>query len=437
MSQVALGWSMAPTKLRWLDWLAGFLLLGYFCMTRSFAYLGVAPLYIGEIGLAAFLLCHPQPAIRQWIGTQYRPSPISGFSWLYYLFLGYGVISIVRGVSAGHDLMVTVQCAVVHVYPLYFFVGWWVGGRHSRFLPKAIYWMAWLNGLYGLVYIPLLLHSKEIMTGMEVGWFGDPRGASVAILGLLCFGREFKRAWIPLIINFVVLVGMQSRSAWIALFLCIPLWGLLAGRLPGVLKVSTAAFATLLLFLMVDAPLPIRNDQGERLTTRNVVGFAIAAVDKEAASGMTRHAASDNSTVTWRTRWWDTLWHTSHETPTRALFGPGYGYPIWNYHEEKLDDVKLRTPHNAFYFALVYTGWTGVILFFGLQLGLAAVLWRVYRHTGQAFGFCFWVLMMVRSCFTPFFETPYGAIPFFLICGLAAAPLMHASLSNEPKQVTR
>ena len=438
MNQLALPWNADSSQLRWMDWLAAFLLLGYLCMTRSFAHLGVSPIYIGEIALAVFLFAHPQPAIREWIGSQCRPSAISGISWCFYLFVAYGVIALIRGIGAGYDVMTSLLCAVIHVYPLYFFAGWWIGGRHANFLPKTIFWMAWLNGIYGLVFIPFILHTQnDMMTGSEVGWFGDPRGASVAIIGLLCFGRHLKRAWLPLLLNIVVLVGMHNRSAWVAMLVCVPLWGLLAGRVSTVLKATTAAVAVLLLFLIVDAPLPMRNDEGERMTTRNVVGFAVAAIDRDTAVGLTQYADSGNSTVTWRTRWWDNLWRVTHQTPTQALFGPGYGFPIWEYHEENLDDFKLRTPHNSFFYVLVYTGWIGVILFFGLQFVLATVLWRVYCTTGQPFGICFWALSMIRACFTPFYETPYCAIPFFLICGLAAAPLLRVLPGKEIQQASK
>ena len=40
--------------------IVGFLLIGYLSMARSFAYLGVPLLYIGEIALAAFLLLKPR-----------------------------------------------------------------------------------------------------------------------------------------------------------------------------------------------------------------------------------------------------------------------------------------------------------------------------------------------------------------------------------------
>ncbi len=413
-----------PLGMAWIDWAVAILVLGYLTFTRTFAYLGVAPIYIGEAALAAFLIARAQPIVRPLLGSQIQASPISGWTWWLFLFLGYGLVELMRGVAAGHDKMVALQNFVFHAYPLFFFAGVWVGRTHRKLLANTIWWLAWLNGLYGIIYVAFVYPGEDTVVGAGISWFGQPRGATVVILGLLCFVRDWRKTWLPLLLNAFVLVGMQGRSEWISLAVCLPLWGLLAGRLSHVFKLAMLGVTALLLFLVVDVPLPMKNNEGQQMSTHKVVGFALSAVDEDAAKDLYTRASSDASTVTWRTRWWSSLWLMVHDTPARALFGPGYGFPIWEYHEEQLDDFKLRTPHNAFMYALSYTGWIGVLLFYGLQFCLALLLWRVYRLTGQAFGICFWVLMMTRSMFDPFFETPYLAIPYWLIMGLAVAPLL-------------
>ena len=48
--------------------MASFLILGYFVMGRTFAYLGIPPLhiFIGEIVLGSFLLLGPETTRGQW-----------------------------------------------------------------------------------------------------------------------------------------------------------------------------------------------------------------------------------------------------------------------------------------------------------------------------------------------------------------------------------
>jgi hypothetical protein len=44
------------------------------------------------------------------------------------------------------------------------------------------------------------------------------------------------------------------------------------------------------------------------------------------------------------------------------------------------DFRDLRTPHNIFYYALGYSGWLGVLLFFSLQVACGALVSRVYKN---------------------------------------------------------
>ena len=56
---------------------AGFLLVGYLGIGKSFAYLGIPPLFIGEIALAAFLLLKPRVALGTWATSLLRRSPLN------------------------------------------------------------------------------------------------------------------------------------------------------------------------------------------------------------------------------------------------------------------------------------------------------------------------------------------------------------------------
>lgn len=98
----------------------------------------------------------------------------------------------------------------------------------------------------------------------------------------------------------------------------------------------------------------------------------------------------------------------------------------------------LRTPHNIFFYALGYGGWIGVALFFLLQVSLARLLLRAYRVTGQPFGLVFWAMSLSLAFFGNFFETPFGAIPFYLLTGLAIAPVLlgRREADAPPRDVT-
>ena len=107
-------------------------------------------------------------------------------------------------------------------------------------------------------------------------------------------------------------------------------------------------------------------------------------------------------------------------------FGHGYGFDLFGLAPDEVrqgqGDWDVRTPHSTFYYALGYTGWIGVALFGWLHFAIFRLLWRSFSElTGQPAGVVFWVMAMVRVSFEEGFETPFKAIPFYLLWGMTMA----------------
>jgi hypothetical protein len=421
-----------------LDWMLVLLMLGYLCMSRSFAHWGAPPLFVGEAVLIAFVLLRPGVLIELFGNSLTSSSaPLSGLAWWYFLFLAFGIIELLRGLNSGHPRQVAVQCFVFNVYPLFCFMGIWLGRRHPDLIPSMIRLFAWVHGIYGTFYLAVLSHGvspheMEMEEAIKPPLFGQPEGAALLLLGLIAFERKLSRMWLPLALNSFVLLGGQVRAELVGFVAAIVLLCYLTRRLAILLKVGAVIGGLLLVGYITDFKIEAPALRGGVISSRQIVGRIISASSGKAATKYMSAEDAENfeSTVTWRTGWWHNIWHMVHTGPDsgstleRILIGPGYGYPIWLLHPEDLGDVPIRTPHNVFMYALAYTGWLGVTLFYGLQFCLASLLWRVYRRTGQPFGLCAWLLFMVWSFFDNFFETPFGAIPFFLLTGLATAPIL-------------
>ena len=133
-------------------WIAGFLLLGYLTMGRSFAYLGIPPIFIGEVVLAAFLLLKPRIALGTWAASLLRPSPLNGLGLTLLAFMAYGLWQVGRGVLGGYPVVHTLKFFTFNYYTLYLFMGLWIGLHTPDFLPKLIRVIAWVNGIYGVIY---------------------------------------------------------------------------------------------------------------------------------------------------------------------------------------------------------------------------------------------------------------------------------------------
>ena len=156
-----------------------------------------------------------------------------------------------------------------------------------------------------------------------------------------------------------------------------------------------------------------------------VLGRVIAPIDAELAKEWQPDAKIYADTVEWRQKWWDAIWRSVHSTPMLEAFGHGYGFDLFALAPEDVragQEDEIRTPHSVFFYALGYTGWVGVVLFGILQFAILRLLWRSYRFTRQPAGVVWWFTGMAMAFFEASFDTPYKAIPFYLLMGFSIAP---------------
>ena len=411
----------------WWQRVTIFMVVGYFAMGRSFAYFGIPQLklFIGEIVLFTFLLGHPRRSVDKVRRALAHSELLSDYSWALAVLLLYGIGEIFRGAYNGDSVLNGIQSFVFNYYPLYFLLGIWMGERDSRFVEKLIIANAWVSGIYGLLYIGLLSNAGfEIPGGQGVGvpLFGQPWGSMVALLGILCLELDLKRTWFLILINMGVLLGMQVRAEWLGFVVGTLTYSFLTRRFDKLMGAVAITGLFLMVGLIADIRLPGASSRGGAISTRDIVGRAIAPINKDLAAELTPHAANNASTFEWRTNWWKAIWEDNHKDAVTAVFGEGYGYPLVNLVDYLKGRTFIRTPHNMFFFALGYGGWLLVGIFSLLQIFVLRLLIRAWRVSGNPFGVVMWASVIVWSLFGDAFETPYGAIPFFVIVGALAAP---------------
>lgn len=408
--------------------IAGFLLLGYLCWKRSFAYLGVPPLFIGEIVLAALLLLKPRVVLGTWVASLFRASPLNELGLALLVFVLYGIWQVGRGVLSGSSLLYTLKFFIFNYYTLYIFFGMWVALQAPDSLRRLIRVIAWVNGIYGLLFIVALRSVAVSMPGyggaVDVPLFSPPAGQVVVILGLLCFERDLRAVWFVLLLNIVVTLVWQVRAEWLGLALGIVTWGLLTGRFGRVVATGMAALAVLGMIELADIKLAGRNKANVSLSEN--LARIISPIDLELAKQLSPNAERHASTAEWREKWWEQIWRSVHSTPMLAAFGHGYAFNLFGLAPPEVtdgqEDSDVRTPHSVFYYALGYTGWVGVALFGLLQFAIVRLLWRSHRVCGQPAGVVFWIMGIAMACFEGGFEAPYKAIPFYLLVGMSIAP---------------
>jgi hypothetical protein len=418
------------------------LIVGYLGMSRAFAYVGIPAwkLFIGEVVLVFLLLLGPKTRGRPWLWVASKLLGLKRLLTWYGLFLGYGIFQVLRGIEQGNPPLVAVRDLAFNYYPLYFFLGLWAGLTRPDLLPRLIRSFAWFNAIYGMLFILFLSRVEWYVPGVsaeigDVPVFGQPIYSFVALLGLLAYEKDFSRSWYLWVLNGCVMLGMQFRTEWLAFALGLVIWCVLTRQGKRVLQVGAVMASLLALMYVTDFRLPSPEGRSEydisarQMVDRVLAPFRADVADVKTAAG-SGGVDSQEATFVFRTVWWLAIWDSAHSSFQTAVLGHGYGFPLGDL-VPYIEGSFIRTPHNTFFYALGYTGWIGVLLFALFQSAIFRLLWLAYRSSGDPFGIIYWVSMLTFSMALPLVETPYGAIPLYLVLGWCASPALLSEKSSE------
>lgn len=411
--------------------------LGYLVIGRTFGYLGLPQvnLFLGEILLLTCVALRPT---RQRLLQAVRDLGEAG-RW-HVLSLGVVVVLVVgiyealRGVSSGNDLLTALKNLPFNYYPLFLFIGIWWGTRDPDAMRRATLWLARGNAYYGTAFVLVLSKSTLQFPGQsDVPLFGNGNSSGLALLGLMVFHRS--RSWetrLLLALNAFVLLGLQQRSEWLGFAAGLMVLCLLTHRMKNFLKGTVAVLGLLTVVSVLGITVPGAAGRGGEITLGGVVGRSVAAVAPNLASHYVKDTQVYSATAQWRTIWWGNIWHAANADPSTGVLGHGYGYELRLLGKNVPADT--RTPHNAFFYALGYTGWLGVSSIAVLWGCLGRLLWQVWRTKREIFGILIGVFSLGLGMFGNWFETPYGALPTYLLIGLALSSLGRADApaASEP-----
>lgn len=394
---------------------------------RSFFYIGIPPahLFIGDIVLAMFLFFRTDRSLGTWTRTLIGPSDYTFFSWCLLVSCLYGGFEVLYGLYLGYPVLTALENLVFNIYPLYFFLGIWVGSEYPTLLRKAYRGLAWILAIYGPAYFLFLDKIQWNMPGSTTPIFSQAGGGGMILLSLLALERRPRRFWPLMLIAGVVTLAVQVRAEWIATGIAFAIWGVLERKMRFVGMVAAMTMLLLLAGYATDVNLPSPQERGGSISTREIVARGISAISPSLAEKYTDSADVSfyYGTVYWRTRWWDAIWNSVQDNHTSMLIGNGYGFPLAGL-VPYLAGQDIRTPHNIAMYALGYTGWVGLAIFIGLQLSMMLLAWKAYRATGRSWPLAFWCAGLVSAFFGNFLESPIGAIPFYLLLGLAIGPAL-------------
>jgi hypothetical protein len=417
----------------WWVRLLVFQLAGYLLVGRTFGYVGVAPakIFIGEIVLVGFLLLRPKDLAVRFLNALFGKNPMSGIACAMAVFLIYGVAQAARGVALDYPALVAAQNLVFNYYPFYLFLGVWLGLERPGLLERFVPWMGWAHGIYGLAYVLVLNNVHTLLPGVYgVRLFGQPNASPILIILLGTMPGGLWKRWAPLVLNILTLIGIQVRAEWLSLLAAIAVWAIVTRRFTSLAVRMMAALAVFGVLFVTDVTIPGAPDRGGDTSARRVIGRALSSLDPETASEFADNARGSAETVSWRTQWWRAIWNEVEQTPETSAFGLAYGFPL-NSLANKLRAHAIRTPHSIFFYTLGHTGWVGVILFVYLLWQLIRLQLNVYRLNANPLGLMMVAQALSAALFENLFETPFGAVQFWMLSGLLAAPIAAAADHRE------
>ena len=151
----------------------------------------------------------------------YTPrSQLKRFEWLLLLFLVDGAFAVLRGISRGYPTFTAFRDIAFNYYPIFLFLGIWVGLQDKHFLRRLARVLALWAGCYGLAWILLLNRIPWVIPGTDgrvLLFLGPYGGSAVALLGLLAFEPRLLSVWHLVLLNMFVLLGSTSRADWVGL----------------------------------------------------------------------------------------------------------------------------------------------------------------------------------------------------------------------------
>lgn len=411
--------------LTWLV-LARILIIGYNTAGRTFAYIGIWQLkiFLGEVVLAVFMW-RKHRAFDWFFLRARRNRYVELLRAALIIFLLYGVVSLLVGYyNQPKNMFAAFQNFAYNYYSLYLIIGAWIGVNYRLDMRKLALIFGWVHGIYGTAWVLLLnKFGWEMPNTPGVELFGQPTGAAIAMVAMICFEPRMGKIAVPALLNMFVMAGVQVRAEWMGFMIAFVAWSVLARQFSRFASIVAIVIALTAVGLFFDVKLPGTSGRGGEVSVQGIVGRMLAPFDPHLAEKYVQGAEGLGGTADWRKKWWEAIWINNNSGPAiRRFLGEGYGFPITDV-VDFVGDSGIRTPHNIFFYALGYGGWCGIAVFIGFQGTLLWCLYRAYHLTGQPFGVVFWVLALVMALLGNQLETPFGAIPFYLLVGMSLKPL--------------
>jgi Right handed beta helix region/O-Antigen ligase len=409
----------------------GLALVGYATLGKSFAYLGLPPLHVGEFvllaGLAALIGSRAPLAMLVVLPCQ-----------LLAVLMGWVMLRTIPYIEEhGLDAL---RDSVIVMYGLLGLIVIAVLIEDPRRLPRVVtaYGRFAAAGIPVMVALALMAVAfKEQLPdvpGLGVpilhfrsGDFGTHLGGAMVFM-LLGLGHA-SHFWTAIALVGAVLAASQNRGAMLAIVLPVAIAAVVSGRWRAVAKGLAAGGALLALAYVLDAGVSDLGARGRGVSVHQLV-------DNLASVFGTSYDTLDG-TKRWRLAWWDTI---ANYTVRGEYFwtGKGFGTNLAEADGFVVGDnpaaPPLRSPHSAHMTILARAGVPGLLLWGALLLSWAWMLATSYfraRLRGDEgwsslflFVGCYALAILLSASVDVALEGPILGFWFWALFGVGVAAAM-------------
>ena len=428
---IIFAWSRGPFA---ETWLLSFLFFGYIIGNRGFAQitpLPSLPLFFSELSLVCLLAVTALRAALQ------RQLPLRR-DWLNGLLLFWFALGAGRlGWDIKRYSFFALRDFAMVYYLIYFFVTQFLANHapSRRLLYTAVILtlaVLPLTGILSTLFSEFLL-SNLTLGGVPLIFYKGDLLATFLFTGfiiLLPIGRfhwqENGWRWLTALASLASGLTLTSRSSMVGLMVAIG-WLAWAGRwrpLRVLLIVSAAGLLTITAYSL------LQKKDFNQSKAYAVYEAVVSIADYSGTGNYQNERTSDKGDNNrFRLVWWKNV---AEETlQTAPALGQGFGADLTHgflreYYATSNEDFTARSPHNIFMTTLGRMGLVGLTILLGIYFVQAHSTARVARAAradprradAMTLQAAVWVVM-ISACLGVVLEGPMGAIPFWIMLGLA------------------
>jgi hypothetical protein len=420
-----------------------FLVGGYLTFGRSFAYLGVPPLFIGEAFIGYSIIANRNRWLQRFIDDLFHLRFVAAGVGLTIL---WGLFEVFRAYFVGKiPILDVAKTFAFNYYTICLPIGI-ACGAGVTIASFIRFWKVFSLFYCGYAVAYLVVASAQLDLALpwaDVAIFNDPTIPAVVPIGILAlwpYLRDWKLKYPVLLVSVLPMLYNPGRGAVLGMAV-----GLVCVALVSVQRVFTVMFLTVGGFVLLSIIGPmIPGGRAEALDPIFGIARVVSTFDEDAAARMLRdagypHAAEEMTIAAGTAEWRKQIWLgvlKSLNTTELQLIGHGHGADLTQFTP---GGEEIRTPHNFIIYAIFYTGAVGLAFY---ALLIAAILLRIYGipdRNVRALAFAVVLMTCLLAAVGNVFETPMGAIPFYLLVGVmigadyrAARPGPVVLVQSEP-----